>query len=147
MKTETQTRLTIAALLILFFLCMVIYNTVGLVRHIKKESERKAVAPIVEPYEPEDLDMKAARSNAAYFSKPPEGFDIVCDGQGRYAPRSLWKHGGGYVLQDSHHIRSNQSDALIETWRIKVAWDRIEAKNGAEAALPKPPPINWKPCE
>lgn len=148
MKTEIQTRLTIAAILIVFFLCMVIYNTIGLVSHLKKESERKAAATAVEPYDPYDYVMKSltARSNAMYFGKPPDGIQIVCDDSGLYAPREIWSEinpNAGFVWGWNDFVRTNRQDAIVAAWRVKEILDN----RNTNSPTPPPPPVVWKPCD
>lgn len=139
----------------ILIVCLIAFGLGALIngssRRFTRDAETK-LTPIkaVEPYKPhqeEDFVMMSAtaKSNAAYFGKPPEGWDVVCDDQGRYAPRHLskWKPGGGYVIDSSIYIRTNLNEGIIAAWRVKEVWDGIDA----EARTNPKPPINWKPCE
>lgn len=144
-KNESRNRNMKKIPVVLLIVCVMGLLATGInMRKRFNRLERERVADRVVERKPYDNVMKSltARSNALHFGNPPDGFQIVCDDSGKYAPKEIWPH-GGFVWNMSHFVRTNRQDAIVAAWRVKeILEDRT-----ANDPTPPPPPINWKPCE
>lgn len=80
-----------------------------------------------------------AVSNAAYFGKPPEGWTIVCNNNGKYAPKSPLGNVPDYA--GGTFVKNNKSDAIVSAWKLKLAFDK------PSAPVQEPLKTEWKDCE
>jgi len=81
-----------------------------------------------------------AVSNANRFQKPPDGWRVVCDGGGHYAPQA---GGRGAVDNITYYgtntvIRATEFEAVVACWRIKEIWN---------TPMPDHPTNQWHDCE
>lgn len=79
-----------------------------------------------------------AVSNAIYHCKqPPEGWSIVCDGKGHYAPK--------HAIALECDVRTNEYEAVVAAWRDKAIWDAPHEP--VTPAVLGEPKYQWHQCD
>lgn len=91
------------------------------------------------------LESATAASNAATFGRPPDGWSVVCDDHGHYAPAYL---GYAFDIPDlpgyRMTVRDTFQEAVVACWQVKEVLDRPHE--------PEPGPSlhttnKWKECD